>query len=644
MFSPLARRLILRQAGRLNPSGRQAGYALPLVLVVSLALVGGAAALAARSGSSGFGAAFQKQSWDARSIAQFGLTTLVSRLNKEQNRGLLATADTSDANYITTLWDPANTAQLNSRHSNPCAIGADNTRLNPVINDLYPGGNKAGWWYVTANGQVSTSDANAVGRFRLIDQASGGQFRMGNKQSLAKIPQPSGKTSAVLSVEAIAMTNGRDGARTVLEAELDITPKCCRVTLGSMDPTKDDVPKHGNNDYTSLYSPTNPFGGGQCDQRLNPYSFGLLLGADGDGGRISSTQNINVCNQDSSNVCIQPTAPLACVSPNPSTCITNNLPIQPIDTLLDRAPEYYPSLLTPPTPGYQAIESCTKKNGPPPGKGGDKGSVGDVVEDCPERTDFETAIVTDRVFKFQSNGKTYINGNAAPANLPDYCKYASVSTGGDGHLHCVINRLVTKDTIQFVTGYRQADNTYVPRPIRLYFAQSSASIPANNPNDKAVINQSGAAGVEHCVELTTDLVNQLSKCRGVGLPVKISQLSMFGCNPGSNYYGIACGEQRIRANGNPTSYGYFAYFPQGKIESGGGAIFTGVFWVNDIDANGNVTFNVPSSGVAEALELLGINPGIGDSCDGSVFGECRPFQPNWDFVARSVRSFSFRSS
>lgn len=647
MNMPLIRRLIPERGKPPSQKRDEDGYSLPLILVISLALVGGSVALAARTGSLGFGAAFQKQTWDARSIAQFGLTTLVSRLNQERNRGLLAAPERTDfETYSASLWNESS-VDFDIMHANPCATDSSGNQLQPDLESIYPSGDQSKFWYVNSRGEVSSSDVDAVGKFRLVDQT----FRMGNKQELAALPQPSGKTTAVLNIEAISINNGRDGARTVLEAVLDITPKCCRVTLGSMKPEDANTPRHGNNDYTRRFSPDNPFGASQCDQQtLNPNSFGLVWGADGDGGTFNTSGTPSVCiGTDGTCDVNRPSTgeiyinPLACVSPDPDLCTSGSYnglspeqeKVEPIDTKLPPAPEYYPSILAAPTSPYRALVAC-----------GSRDPDTRAIESCRRLSLAEAQ--TTQLFKFcltsDNCNRTYINGRAS-ASIPDYCNYSDANNGGDGHLHCVVKTIVMKNnaSIQFFTGYRtsSAASSYTPAPIRVYFPQSSESL--GGP----VLSQAGNSGIEHCVELSPDPSGADSgKCRGSGVAAKITQLSMFGCNPTPEaelpYYGIACGQQVLKYNGTPSSFGYFSYFPKGSMEFAGTTNLTGVFWTDDLTGRGNPSFQVTSTGVSEVFELLGINPGEENTCRDSIYGGCEPYTPKWDFVVRGIRRISYR--
>jgi hypothetical protein len=203
--------------------------------------------------------------------------------------------------------------------------------------------------------------------------------------------------------------------------------------------------------------------------------------------------------------------------------------------------------------------------------------------------------------------------------------------------------------LQFASGILPTGSTTpIPKPIRIYFASPSSS------STDFLINQGGSTMVEHCAVATADLPNnstdlndaRVQRCRGLNTPYKekVTQLSMFGCNTGSSYYGQACGPQYFKLQGNASSLGYFSFFPNGNIELQGNADVEGVIWTNNVSSTGSGDFIVPASGVSEAFELMGINSGPSNDCSTSVYGSCpATWQPKWDFVARSVRRFSFKS-
>lgn len=670
-----------KQAIQPHPRGVQVnqppnGYSLPLVLVVALVLIAGASALVARSSSGVFGAIFQKQSWEARGLAELGMATLVSRLNKEENRYLMAAPAKALAPSYNreALWSNVSSV-LAANHSNPCAdtyITSPTTGLQvkqstpPQIQDIYPTGNATDWWYVDASGRVSTSQTNAIGKFRLIANSPlnpGGHFRLGIVQDTTVTPveelnfsKAEGKSSIKLSVEAISLNaDGSDKARAVLEQVLDLVPKCCRTTFGN---------DHGNNDYRSAYDPTNPLGASTCSPPIDPDSFGLVFGIRGDGGLMNNTGNATEIwrrEDDGSQTLINP---VGCIQLGTNPCRiegtfngisgsnTSEL-LEVLNTRMPPAPEWYPgkpsSTAMPPflpLGGASATDwsVCRTAN-----------QANTLEPDCRNLKELPARLqsalnadpATTPFFRYCLDAqcsRTYINGNAAAANLPPHCQFSPPPPNGDGALHCVVSRLELgngSNKLQFVTGVMAATATGPTiRPIRVYFPRASSS-----PSD-FLINQTGSAWVEHCTVATEDPDADRARCEGANTTYKerITQLSMFGCNTGSSFYGVTCDSQYIALKGNASTLGYFSYFPAGNIELQGTADVEGVIWTNNVASTGSGDFVVPASGVMEVFELLGINPGTSNNCATSIYGNCaQTWQPKWDFMARSVRRFSFKS-
>lgn len=664
-----------RPAVHLQGSSQQGGYSLPLVLVIVLALVAAAATLVSRSGSTVFGSIFQKQSWEARGLAELGMATLVSRLNSERNRYLLTAPprDVAPTYNRNARWSNDATL-LASAHSNPCAdvyVTNPSTGLvtrqstPPNINDIYPNGARNGWWYVTNSGQVSASATNAVGRFRLIGETGDNNFRMGIRKD-SSIPEEldftraNGKSSIRLTVEAEALnSDGSQKSRAVLKEVLDVVPKCCRTTFGGF---------HGSNNYRATYSSTNAFGNGACVPPITGDSFGLVYGISGNGGLLKTTGNATEIWRREDNGNRTMINPVACIQTGTNPClidgvfnrISSNNPqdlLEILTTGVPRAPEWFPgrtgavplpspysALAATSTTGAAALSVCS-------------GKARTTGTDCRLVTEAESATTPFFRFCLDNNcTRTVINGNAnanpAISGIPNHCSFAPPAPSGDGALHCVVSRVDLGNgsgILQFASGVLASGaSNPTPRPIRIYFA-----MPSTGPGDY-LVNQGGSTLIEHCAIATTDLPNNSSdlsnpavrRCRGLDTPYRerVTQLSIFGCNVGSTYYGQPCGPQYFSFQGNASSLGYFSYFPYGNLHLQGNSDVEGVIWANNLQVNGSGDFIVPASGINDAFELMGINAGPQNDCSGSIYGNCPDaWQPKFDFVARSVRSFSFES-
>ena len=134
------------------------------------------------------------------------------------------------------------------------------------------------------------------------------------------------------------------------------------------------------------------------------------------------------------------------------------------------------------------------------------------------------------------------------------------------------------------------------RPLRLYF-----------PNPGTVISSGVGKILEHSGG------------------AKITDLSLFGCP--------SCGTQVVSLAGGASSLDLFAWFPQGVVTISGGSGYRGVLWANQITSNGSVTWVIPGSGVAQAMDLAGHgvppNPATPSATNPLVF----------DWVARAIEGF-----
>ena len=171
----------------------------------------------------------------------------------------------------------------------------------------------------------------------------------------------------------------------------------------------------------------------------------------------------------------------------------------------------------------------------------------------------------------------------------NYCKTHDSDGDGSDELHCVLGVLDYSDFNIKVIG------TSV-RPLRLYF-----------PNPGTVISSGGGKTLEHSGG------------------AKITDLSLFGCP--------SCGAQVVSLAGGASSLDLFAWFPQGVVTISGTTSYSGVLWANQITSSGSVTWVVPGSGVAQAMDLAGHgvppNPATPSATNPLVF----------DWVARAIEGF-----
>ena len=181
--------------------------------------------------------------------------------------------------------------------------------------------------------------------------------------------------------------------------------------------------------------------------------------------------------------------------------------------------------------------------------------------------------------------------NAAVAEGPEhpFCKIYTQTADGQEALHC---KLAVLDYSAFNI---RVINTNV-RPLRLYFPDAGAVV--SSGGGKTLTHQAG--------NKTTDL-------------------ALFGCR--------SCSSQTITLAGNVSGVDLLAWFPQGSVTISGGSVFSGVLWANKIVSNGGVTWTVPGSGVAQAMELAG----YGVPADDATTTDGNPLVFDW--VARAVERF-----
>ncbi|QPN58976.1 hypothetical protein H8F24_12755 [Synechococcus sp. CBW1002] len=113
------------------------------------------------------------------------------------------------------------------------------------------------------------------------------------------------------------------------------------------------------------------------------------------------------------------------------------------------------------------------------------------------------------------------------------------------------------------------------------------------------------------------------------VPSSITDFTLFGCQPSASR---TCSPHQIVeiGNGSAAALKLFAYFPNGDITIGGNGGFEGVMWIDQLGANGNITFTIPGSGISQVLDLMGM-------------GGTAPTQefPMMDFVTRATKSLQF---
>lgn len=542
--------ILLRQlfAKQVHPT-REAGFSLPLVIAAALMLIVGGLALANRANQGLLGSIFQSQSWEAREAAEIGMNRIVSELNQERNRWLMVQRD-GDAD--SGIWQNRETSStIVQLRINPCSptvyprynkLDPDNAAAKP-----YPKS-----WYIDANGNVSSSSAGATRAYRLVGVTRQTFANSSGAQTLSpfrdRSASPSGVGRIILEVQGQALRNGTAVASVTLEKELELVPKCCKVSFGG---------EHGGVDYT-----IDPTSSSSACVRPEQLGLGLLAGAaQNNTGAIT----LRGAATDIETATGTPVDPIYCIADTSAGCAIRvsgtDVNVAIIDHELPPAKTF---------PGSASPAALATNN-----------------------ADFNSTSSGDFLYSVGIRGSrgattTYkiINGGfTRAASLPSYCVVSGDSNLGDatitGDVHCNLTSFDYRgDNLIFLTGRRR---------IFFYF-----------PNPGTVISQTGNGNMLHCLTLNTST----GGCNTTPSGAEITRLSMFGCNRSSS-----CTSQSVSFKGTVDGLKLFTYFPVGNVTLVGDSSFEGINWSNVITSMGNPTWVVPGSGLASVFELMDMLPG-----------------------------------
>ena len=199
------------------------GYALPLVLIVSLILFIGTLAFSSRSGSGLFGAFAQSVNSEARQTAESAIEEFKDAMNREQNRGILVagSASTGDWNSATNPCTKYNDSGVLVNASSLSVVGADRDRF-------LPGGSPK---------QLITGSSNRTFEVESV------QYLDQNRNTFAAafssdpdfyndIVDGSKRTLIRITVIGRVVRNGRSSTARVAR-EFEVVPKCCKRSFGS---------------------------------------------------------------------------------------------------------------------------------------------------------------------------------------------------------------------------------------------------------------------------------------------------------------------------------------------------------------------------------------------------------------------------
>lgn len=313
---PQQSKLLLTLLTRSHSPGRRrnGGFSLAVTLLVLLAAVVGSMAMANLATSGNLGALFQGESSEAKEAAEAGLASVISELNKDENRRLLVTANTGWAST--------------QAYQNPCLS------QNPATATILPS--------ATAVGFANPSTLNDLG--------GGRSFRVTSKRVISVDPTtgarttprgtPTGTTNDLADgqfpgfIEITVVGSFRNATASVTR-EFQVVPKCCSQSFGSMP--------------TGLTTGTGTQVLGS-DNRACDSSFPrILIGSNGGGlistglnsGRIGTLNANGTVNfNDKPNVvCLKNTSSNIC-GPTGSSQTVDSTAVSPISLQLPAVPAY----------------------------------------------------------------------------------------------------------------------------------------------------------------------------------------------------------------------------------------------------------------------------------------------------------------
>ena len=579
-------------------SSQEQGFSIIYVLIAALVLIAGTATMMNRSTSTVLGSIFQGQSWQSRDVARIGMSYLISQINTEKNRHLLAVLDSQiDINASadqTLLTD----SQASAYHFNPCitALDTSGTKINtpPSLSDLNLGSAKTngGFLYIDANGSISNTRNGATRAFLIVTTDPANNFRLARKTSLFLLDDTQTKGAFRLSVEAVVYRNGQSTqvvSSTVLQEDFSVIPKCCKVPFGGYRDPLTNVPRgHGNNNY-AVTDRTNLASNSCMLPGLNPNGFGILVGADSNGGSIEATGGPVI--KDGSGTAINP---VYCISTDPTKCTAayndSNNQMDRLDIELSPPPQYPGRWSgTPP-----ALMPCSSVASCPSNASAASGSS-QLMQYIGGKTVFNAAA---------ANSSTQLPGNCTLYRNDIHCIYSSIDMGPN-------------DNLVFLSGSGT-------RQIRLYF-----------PLAGYVLKQQVGGSLAHCKDISCPTLLRGPQVNNV------TDLSFFGCSLERGDTG--CGAQTFDIKGAGNGARFYIYAPVATVKLTGMGAFQGVLWVKNLDMTGTTAApTVSTSGVADVFILLGILPDATNTYNNSLTGQ--PVTTDlfaWDMVARSTNRFRF---
>jgi hypothetical protein len=600
---------------------------LAMAMLVVLTVVVGSMALASRTTSGTLGALRQGESRGARDAAEAGLASVISELNREQNRKLLVTPTAMNSWSSTkplqnpclsdtTTYPSATAVAFTGDASN--AIAGDSSRSFKLKSVVIKNGDRSRTFASSSDGSSSNNGSYSEALINLADANNIGYIE--------------------LTVEGTYK-----GAISTIRREYQIVPKCCKMSFGSGQAA------HGNDIRT-------------CDSSFPR----ILIGLNG-GGVIRSVGGnpdkgqLRVLSDDGLTVTAAKPPSVLCVSAS-SICGSGSSPQS-----IDGVPVTTVDLTLPPLPSYPSCPTGQTCSGSSGGFTINNVSVSDTVN-----SDSATQSANNQDY-LRVNASNQVelcnvtNNNTTWTNLPTPNAPASFVAGscttsinnfcarlGDGSssnpysFHCRLRSITANDdrTVGNVPGCppfrfntdncnRVQNNTLwidsSRAPINLYFnnAWSATGVSTANSQADGQIQQVYCATPSDAVPCGTNVLPSLST------RVVIYSDSAINVSIGDDGY--------IRD--------LFFYMPNGQLSLNnpsdspgevqfGFPAFRGSLWVNNLNMNCNNAGNPCNNRNGSGTTQIAVPPastgffGLGNSAN-------LPFTYLvYDWVARSSSAMS----
>ncbi len=545
----------------------QEGFSLAVVLLVFLTVVLGSAALVARTTLGNQGSLSQAQSREAREVAEAGITTVVSELNKEQNRKMLVST------VPLSTWSTGDVGLRNPcSPTTPTATAVGFTAANNVAGDA-----------TRRFRLLSVELKNADRSRRFLSTASGTNSNttpLAYNDGLINLSAPGNIGYIALTVEGTFR-----GATATVTREFQVLPKCCGRSFGSGEPA------HGIDTR-------------DCDASFPRLLVGLNGGGFNDPGnaaelRLLDNAGTTTNSKPSRVLCI--TSNASCPGSRTTGNNVDGVPVVPVGITLPALPAY---------PGNQtnaisilAISSCQTSS-----------------QSIDGRTCNSTSSTSDRNL---ANAKDYLRVNSSGqvqlCNTTNTNPNTSQTTGGNGEpilstafvsgscdsainnfcvstdtgtanvaYHCRINQLtVSDDTVNTDENNRKQNNTFVidtsRGPIYLYFNQAWST-----GSGVDLVDNWDDGQIQHvrCVTPPADT----SACATKALPDDTPRTALYSDRAGT----VSIGDDGFLRD-------VFTYFPNGTLvlnpdpDSSNNAFglpnFRGSAWLNTLTMGNNTRPN-----------------------------------------------------